>query len=162
MGPAAFRLGFACAWWTPARTTWSGTPWALRSALKRQPIELVPIDSQRPLLGKAALRALYASTNTPWKYSRLNRALTSRVVRRQARRTGCDAVITTADDDSSSGVPTFAYQDMNFSVALEHFGRDAGGFVNVRPTTREVLTRLSHDQRRNYDDLTGIFPMAQW
>src|SRR5205807_7973528 len=130
--------------------------------LARQPIDLVPIDAQRPLVGKVLLRALYWPLETPWKYGQLNRVLTARAIRRQARRTGCDVVVTTADDDMFAGMPTYAYQDMNYSAALGHLGTPGGPFVSVIPTTTKVLERLEREQRNNYELLAGIFTFGSW
>src|SRR3989442_2809270 len=155
------RLGFACSWWTPRASTWSGTPLALQSALSGQAVDLVPIDAQRPLPGKVLLRALHAPTSTPWKYGRVNRVLTARAIRRRVRRTGCDAVVVVADDDVPTDVPTFAYQDMNFSVAA-HFAAVDPRIVTVLPAGRRLLDRLEAEQRRHYDSLTGVLVMGTW
>jgi glycosyltransferase involved in cell wall biosynthesis len=156
------RLGFACSWWTPRASTWSGTPGALESALRRQPIDLVSIDAQRSLAGKVLLRALYSPTSTPWKYSRLNRALAVRRIRTRVRRARCDAVVSMADDDAAAGVPTFAYQDMNFSVALEHVTGGDPRLVTVLPASPRLLAQLVEEQRRNYDSISAVLVMGTW
>jgi glycosyltransferase involved in cell wall biosynthesis len=112
--------------------------------------------------GKVALRALHGLSSTPWKYGRLNRALTARTIRRQARRHHCDFVVSNADDDMPAGVPTFVYQDMNFDVAVAYFDQSEGRFLSVIPTTRAVLERMASEQRRNYDGLAGIFVFGAW
>ncbi|MBV8985852.1 MAG: glycosyltransferase family 4 protein [Acidimicrobiia bacterium] len=156
------RVGFACSWWNPRATTWSLIPGSLSDALRRQPIELVGIDAQPPVAGKVALRLLHAPSATPWKYGRLNRALTERRIRRKARRGHCDVVVSNADDDMPAGVPTFVYQDMNFDVAVAYLDKPEGRFLSVIPTTPEVLRRLAAGQRQNYDDLAGIFVFGAW
>src|SRR5438270_412991 len=156
------KLGFACAWWTPRPSTWSGTAPAVKDALERQPVRLVSIDSQRSAIGKVALKALYAPTTTPWKYSRLHRAMTARAVRRAARAKSCDAVIAMADDDAPAGPPTFAYQDMNFSVALAHLDKGGPSWVNVMPAARPVLERLDREQRGHYAEVAGVLAMGRW
>jgi glycosyltransferase involved in cell wall biosynthesis len=156
------RVGFACSWWNPRTTTWSLIPASLQAALERQPVEVVSIEAQRPVPGKVALRLLHAPSSTPWKYGRLNRALAARSIRRQARQRRCDVVVSNADDDSPAGVPTFAYQDMNFDVAVAYFDEFEGRYLSVIPTTRRVLERLAREQRRNYDGLAGIFVFGSW
>jgi glycosyltransferase involved in cell wall biosynthesis len=156
------KLGFACAWWTPRASTWSGTAPAVKHALERQPVDLVSIESQRSTIGKVAFKALYAPMPTPWKYSRLHRAMTARAVRRAARAATCDAVISVGDDDSPAGPPSFVYQDMNFSVALAHMDRGGPTWVNVMRSSRSVLERLDREQRWHYGDLAGVLAMGRW
>jgi glycosyltransferase involved in cell wall biosynthesis len=158
----SFRLGFACSWWHPRETTWSLIPSSLSAALARQPVEVVPIDAQRSVPGKVALRILHGASDTPWKYGRINRVLTAATIRRQALRKRCDAVFTNADDDMPAGVPTYAYQDMNFSVAVEHLDKPEAPFISAFPTTPQVLQRLAAEQRRNYDGLGGVFVFGRW
>ncbi len=130
--------------------------------MMRQPVEVVSIDTQRPVLGKLVLGALYKPTRTPWKFGRINRAQTARVMRRSAERLGCDAVVTMANDDAPATVPTFAYQDMNFSVALHQVDSASDRFVNVGTRSPAVLRRMANEQRRNYDRIAGILAMSQW
>ncbi|MBV8297346.1 MAG: glycosyltransferase family 4 protein [Acidimicrobiia bacterium] len=157
------RVGFACSWWNPRATTWSLIPGSLSEALSRRPIDLVSIEAQRPVAGKVALRVLHTGRATPWKYGRLNRALTARRIRRQARSRGCDVVVSIADDTMPAGVPTFVYQDMNFDVAAAYFDQPQGRFgVSTIATTHRVLRRLAEQQRRNYDALEGVFVFGSW
>src|SRR5207248_10116197 len=89
---SVLTLGFACAWWHPREQTWSYTASRLRRALDAN-AAVIDIEAQRSLPGKIALRAVHAPRRgVPWKYSRLERALIDRSIRRVVSRTKLDAV----------------------------------------------------------------------
>jgi glycosyltransferase involved in cell wall biosynthesis len=158
-----FELGFACSWWKPKAPTWSFTPISLRQGFIDTGTKIQDIEAQPPVILKAAMAAtLIALGQTPWKYSKAYRAFEARRVRQAARRIKPQAVLGLADVVVPTVVPTYAYQDMNFSVAAEYyetFGRD---MVSTFPADLDTLRRLADEQRAALEKLDGVFTMSQW
>jgi glycosyltransferase involved in cell wall biosynthesis len=98
----------------------------------------------------------------PWKYSFLNQILAMRAMRSQAAKNGCDAVITTADETFYAGVPTFAYQDMNFEITRRYADVVDRRFLTMQPTSNSHLSRLAERQLAQYGALSGVLSMSQW
>ncbi|MGH9136466.1 MAG: glycosyltransferase family 4 protein [Acidimicrobiales bacterium] len=156
------RIGFACAWWRPVKSTWSYTPWNLGEAMLRQPVDLVSIDARRSTAVAGLLAGAYRPTRTHWKYGWANRALAERLIRRQAVRRGCDALVEMADHTVPTAVPTFAYQDMGFSVAAEFHPLLAELDAVMYEAPRATLQRLAARQHDEYHALEGILAMSSW
>src|SRR5436190_18349309 len=116
------KVGYACAWWRPVETTWSGTSASLMAALSARPgVELTPIDAQRNSLTGAALVALgRARGYGMWKNQATNRWLTDARVRRAVAGSDLDALVAVGDVEPRVSLPTFLYQDANFPVARPH------------------------------------------
>src|SRR5437764_7713641 len=98
----------------------------------------------------------------PLKYSRLKQALAARLLRRRAAESGCAAVITIADETFDAGVPTFAYQDMNFGVACRMAERLGVTMLTVQPANRDRLRQLADRQSHQYRALAGVLVMSKW
>ncbi|MBV8693787.1 MAG: glycosyltransferase family 4 protein [Actinobacteria bacterium] len=157
------NLGYACEWWRPRKPTWSYTAGSLLEALLRAPISVCPLDAQRSLPVALGLQTAYrAVPHASWKYSRLNRALIDRAVTRRARRRSVDAVLEVADVVTPTSVPTFSFQDMNFSVALAY--RDAVGAdrVSTLPVSEAALSRLADEQMMRYQRMAGLFAASEF
>lgn len=158
------KLAYACSWWRPIETTWSGTSESLMNALsERQDVELERVDAQHNLVSSAVLVGIgRARGYSNWKYSRLNRQLTDAKVRRGIRRLEADAVIGIGDVETISDVPTFLYQDANFSVLRAHrelLGIHAPSLVQL-PAGR--LDELVDEQREAYASAAGVLSFSQW
>jgi glycosyltransferase involved in cell wall biosynthesis len=157
------HLGLACAWWTPREPTWSYTPSRLLQALRRRPEQVTSIEIQRSIPVRAALALLYAPTSMPWKYGQLHCRLAARSIRRKTARARCDAVVTLADETHDAGVPTFAYQDMNFASFHDSLNKLEPRMINtVTTTTARNLSHLAERQADQYKQLSGVFAWSEW
>ena len=122
------RLGFACNW-DPDRTrTWSGTNWALLTALQKQ-VDTVDVGTHLSLVERRAWQlatrrrrnGMWVSTweTTPtWERYLLND------VQRRVTSSNCDAILEIQD----VGVldrPYFIYQDLSYDILVREL--DAGG-----------------------------------
>ena len=80
-------------------------------------VDLTRVDAHHGLVTSAALASLGRVRGYgTWKYSRLSRRLTDAKVRRALGRLDVDAVLSVADIETIADVPTFLFQDANFSV----------------------------------------------
>ena len=156
-------LAFACSWWWPKESTWSFTPISLRQGFIETGTRIHDIEAQPPLIYKAAIAAtLTGFGQRPWKYAKFYRELEAKRVSQAVQRIKPRAVIELADVIVPTVAPTFAYQDMNFSVAIDHyeaFGRD---MVTTIPTDLGTLRYLADEQLAALEKLDGIFTMGQW
>jgi glycosyltransferase involved in cell wall biosynthesis len=161
-GPARLRLGYACAWWHPREQTWSYSAARLREAL--EPLAAVAdIEAQRSFAGKALLRAVYwPRPGTPWKYSRLERRLLDRAVRRGVSEVRPDAVLAIGEVDTPTAAPTFVYQDSNAAVVLAHQAATGLDESNLLRASRELLAEWAAEQAERARDATGVFAMSHW
>ena len=134
------------------------------NALDARPdIDLTRVDAQHDLVTSAALASLgRARGYGTWKYSRLSRRLTDSRVRRGLRRLDVDAVVGVADIETIADVPTFLFQDANFSVVQAHndlLVEHAPALVNF-PAGR--LDELVAEQRAAYASAAGVLSFSQW
>jgi glycosyltransferase involved in cell wall biosynthesis len=83
-------------------------------------------------------------------------------MRSQAAAAGCDAVITTADETFYAGVPTFAYQDMNFEVARQYSDVIDRRLLATQPTSDSHLRKIAERQSEQYLGLSGVLSMSHW
>lgn len=157
------RLGFACAWWQPREPTWSYIPERFLAALRAQEqVAITPIDTQRPLAGKAALALTHRlSSGNAWQHGLINRWLMDYKVHRIAARFPCDAVVAMGLVEPQLSVPTFFYQDMGFSLALAHSKR-AGQPSQLQPLSLRRLRGLAVQEQRRYEAAAGVFTMGTW
>lgn len=158
------RLAYACSWWRPSDTTWSGSSAGLMNALAARPdVDITPVDAQHGTLTAAGLAAVgrirgYGN----WKLSSVSRKLTDARVRRRVRGLGVDAVVGVGDIETLTDHPTFLFQDANFSVLQAH--RDvllehAPELVTL-PGRR--LDELVAEQRSRYASAAGVLSFSQW
>jgi glycosyltransferase involved in cell wall biosynthesis len=156
------KLGYACSWWHPREPTWSYSASRLRTALDAH-ATVVDIEAQRSLAGKALLRALYAPRpGTPWQYSRPERALMDRAVRRGVRRTRPDAVLGVADVDTLTGVPTFLYQDVNIALDSDIVATTGPEVSNMLPSSNALRARLGAERLDRARSATGLLAASRW
>lgn len=157
------RLGFACAWWHPREPTWSYTPAALLRALDDQDwLTVTPIDAQRPLAAKAAMKLAYRYSETAWQQGRLNRWCTQRKILRGTRGASSDVVLAMSITEPVLPVPTFFYQDMGYSVVRAHNDLSGHRSANVGPVTSSRLEVLAREEADSYSASAGVFTMSTW
>lgn len=157
------QLGFACSWWHPRESTWSYIPAGLLGALcEEERIRVTPIDAQRPLAAKAVLKMAHRVSGTPWRQGRLNRALTQLKIRRQARRSGSDAVLALGLAEPGLPVPTYFYQDMGYTVLRSYDDRSGYLSDTLGPVPDSWLALLTAQESARYRDCAGIFTMGAW
>jgi glycosyltransferase involved in cell wall biosynthesis len=156
------RLGYACAWWHPREPTWSYSATRLRAALDAY-ADVVDIEAQRSLPGKAALLGLYAMRpGTPWQYSSLERRLMDRAVRRGVNSSRVDAVLGIGDVDTPSRVPTFLYQDINIALDTQLIATHGPEASNMLPSSPELRRRLGAERLARARSAAGVFTMSRW
>lgn len=158
------KLAYACSWWRPVETTWSGMSESLMNALDSRPdVDLTRVDAQHNFVSSAALVGLgRASGYGTWKYSPLSRRLTDARVSRRLHRLDVDAVLGLADIEPAADVPTFVYQDANFSAIQAHSDllvEHAPALVKF-PFGR--LEELVAEQRAFYASAAGVLSYSQW
>ena len=145
------RLGFACNW-DPDRTrTWSGTNWALLTALQAQ-IDTVDVGTHMSLAGRRAWQiatrrrrnGAWVSTweTTPqWEKYMLN-DVQCRVAASQ-----CDAVIE-IQDVGIIDRPFFVYQDLSYDVLVRELESGDEGVTHFfKSLDRDVINRRRARQR---------------
>lgn len=130
---------------------------------ERTDVDLIRIDGQHGVMTAATLASLgrfrgYGS----WKYSRPNRQLTHAKVGRRLRKVDVDAVIGVADIETIADVPTFLFQDANFSVIQAHHdvvAEHAPALIKFPPGRLEDLIA---EQRAAYASAAGVLSFSQW
>ncbi len=156
------KLGYACAWWHPREPTWSYSATRLRAALEAH-AEVVDIEAQRSILGKAVLLGLYMPRpGTPWQYSSLERRLMDRAVRRGVNRSRPDALLAIGDVDTPTEVPTFLYQDVNIALDTKLIEKHGPEASNMLPTSPELRRRLGAERLDRARAAAGVFAMSRW
>jgi glycosyltransferase involved in cell wall biosynthesis len=156
-------IAFACAWWRPRPPTWSHIPRSLRSGLETAGAALVDVDAQPRLpLQAAAALTLTAAGQRPWKYAPAYRDAEIRRVRRRVARVRPRAVLEMADLVAPTDFPTYGYQDMNFTVALDLYDELGPEMVSTVPADRAVLQRLADQQQPMFELFDGVFTMGRW
>lgn len=158
------RIAYACSWWRPIETTWSGSSASLMNALAdRDDVDLVRVDAQRNLLTAGVLRVAGATRGYGiWKYGRANRRLTDARVRRGVTRAGADAVVAVGDVESALDVPTFLFQDSNLSVAAAYHDLLVEHVPALARFPRGRLDELIAEQRAAYGSAAGILTFSKW
>ena len=134
------------------------------NALDARPeVDLTRVDVQHNFVTSAALVGLgRASGYGTWKHSRPSRHLTDARVRRRLHRLDVDAVLGVGDIESAADLPTFVYQDANFSVAQAHSDvlvEHAPALVKL-PSGR--LEELVAEQRASYASAACVLSFSQW
>jgi glycosyltransferase involved in cell wall biosynthesis len=159
---AALRLGFACAWWHPRESTWSYSASRLREALDAT-AEVEDIEAQRSLAGKAMLRAInWPRRGIPWQYSKMERALVDRAVRRSVAALRPDAVLGIGEVDTPTEAPTFQYQDTNAAALLAYQDQTGLSHSNLLPSRRELLESWGARQIERSRQASAVFTMSRW
>lgn len=158
------RLAYACSWWRPSVTTWSGSSASLMNALAARPdIDLVRVDAQRNLATAAVLRSAGALRGYGiWKYGKINRRLTDSRVRRGVARARAHAVLAVADVETATDLPTFFYQDASLSVAASHRDVLIDHAAPLIKTPPGRLEELICEQRAAYQRATGVLTFSEW
>ncbi|HCT77687.1 MAG TPA: hypothetical protein DGT23_14065 [Micromonosporaceae bacterium] len=156
------RIGFACLWDRDAASTWSRTPWELRSALRAH-ADLVDLGVNvslpvRRLLQTAHLSYRNGQLISLWEQG----ALTDRYARRQLSRAAKAQpvdVVLQMQDLAIVDQPFYLYQDMSFDALLSL--RDSGMDVFRVLRTKEMQRRRER-QLRVYERATGVIAMSRW
>lgn len=158
------RLAYACSWWRPVATTWSGSSGSLMGALAdRIDVDLVRVDAHRSLPVASALRVAGAMGGYGiWKYGRLNRRLTDARVRHGVDRAGVDAVVAVGDVETVLDVPTLFYQDANHSVAAANRDDLAEHVPALYRFPRGRLDELIAEQRAAYRRAACVLAFSEW
>ncbi len=161
-------LGFACLWDRDPRTTWSGTPWHLRAAIRRLGDGPAVVDAglDVPSALRTAMRAVSARRSrgrwiARWEHWPVWRRAAERRIRARARREGCDAVLEIGDL-AVVDRPYFVYQDLSALLVAEdrmRAGREE--FFRLLDTPARVARRIAW-QRHVYGNATGVFAMSRW
>jgi glycosyltransferase involved in cell wall biosynthesis len=134
------------------------------NALEARPeVEMVRVDGQHNAALSAALATFgHLRGYGTWKYSKPGRALTDARVRRRLGRLDVDAVLGVADVETIADVPTFLFQDGNFSTVRAH--RDV--LAEHAPLLVEFpqgrLDELVAEQRATYAAAAGVLTFSQW
>jgi glycosyltransferase involved in cell wall biosynthesis len=163
MNSNGFHLAFACSWWRPKETTWSYTPMSLRQAFAEADITVHDVEAQPPFILQAALATTLTSAGyRPWKYARHYRTLEAYRVRSAVKRIKPHAVLELGELTVPTSSPTYAYQDTNFSVAVEHYERLGRDMVSTIPCALSTLRRLADEQKEALQKLDGVLALGQW
>lgn len=163
MSRSRLELAFACSWWRPKTPTWSYTPIRLRAGLIDAGVTVHDIEAQPPLLMQAPMAALLSAAGSrPWKYSPLYRRWEARRVRDRVAALKPEAMLQIADLNVPTGVPTYAYQDMAFAVALDHYDELGADLVSTVPSSKATLRRLADEQQASLQQLDGVLTMGRW
>ena len=162
------RIGFACLWEPIPESTWSGSAWNLRAALR--PIaDTADIGVQIPRLSRTVLKAIHTRyrsgrLTTTWSYSRLTDAYNVRTLRREFTRNPvarhCDAVLM-IDDLAVLNVPFFVYYDSSWD-ALISANESADAYAALRLITPSTMARRRERQLAVYQRATGVIAMSHW
>jgi glycosyltransferase involved in cell wall biosynthesis len=164
-GPSRRRhLAFAAMWGPDPETTWSGTPFQLRAALReRAHVEDVGVElppSVRTGLKLAHARPTRSGIVTSWSHS----ALTDRVVARRLVRHPALArveAVLQIQDLAVLPVPYLTYQDMSFG-ALQRL-RGAGHELTHFPAlSARNLAKRTERQAAIYAQAAGVLCMSRW
>lgn len=150
--------------WTKApEKMWSGTPWGLRNALRRQTdvVDLgVELPATRALLRYAYARRRHGRWGSTWRWSPLWDAAVRRKLQASLRGEPVDAVVEVGDL-SRLEAPFYVYQDLSFDV-LERYYDVAAGVPGLEGIDRKTIVRRRERQHGIYDSAAGIFAMSEW
>ncbi len=121
------RLGFACHWTRPYQTSWSGTPWHLRTNLAER-ADLVDLGTELPEATRQALRVLglrrtSTGMQSMWRQHQVTQELVARRLRTAAA-SGRPDVIVQIQDLTAFEQPFLVVQDLNYRLLVDRFGRN--------------------------------------
>lgn len=126
-------------------------------------VEVTRVDVQHELATAAVLAALgRVGGYGTWKYSKLSRRVTDARAARRLRGLDVDAVLGVADVETIATVPTFFFQDGNFSTVranreiLELYAPTLARFPAER------LDELVEEQRAGYASVACVLTFSQW
>ncbi len=162
------RIGFACLWdHADPRATWSGTPWALREALRRQ-VDLVDLGVRPSAALATALRLTHlrwraGRPTSTWDQSRITDAYCRVRLSKAVATSGCDAVLQ-IQDLAVLDRPYFLYQDLSFDALLD-LHRRRGGLpqgLAVARLSPSHLARRRDRQQVVYRNAAGVITMSRW
>ena len=167
-GSARPRIGYACLWEPIPETTWSGSAWNMRAAL-RTVADVTDVGVQIPHLSRLALKAIHTKyrggrLTTSWSYSRLTDAYNMRALRREfatnpAAR-NCEAVLI-IDDLATLPLPFFVYYDSSWDALISANG-SAEAYAALRLITPATMERRREHQLAVYERATGVVAMSHW
>lgn len=157
------RLGFACHWTRPYQTSWSGTPWQLRTNLAER-TDLVSLGTELPEVTRHALRVLglrrtATGMQSMWRQHPVTQELVARRLRAAAAADRPD-VILEIQDLTAFEQPFMVVQDLNYRLLVDRFGRD--GVPHFRSLSRSRVSALLDRQERIYASSAMLLPMSNW
>lgn len=159
------QLGFACNWDPDRPRTWSHIPWNLLQALEGElPGRVQDVGPQLPSAVRLGLRAAAArrvdgARVSPWKHTRLTDAVVGAWLRREVRRSDCDAVVE-IHDLAVLDRPYVVFQDLSYQVLLDRW--DDGGSMQVGGLDLDRVRHRRDRQRQVYECASGVVAMSAW
>jgi glycosyltransferase involved in cell wall biosynthesis len=159
------RLGFACNWDLDRTRTWSGTNWALYSALTRQ-IDTVDVGTrltspERRAWQMATRRRRNGMWVSTWETTRAWERYLLRDVQKRIASSNSDAVLEIQD----IGVvdrPFFIYQDLSYDVLLRELATGSSGVSHFfKSLDHDVIQRRRERQHGVFARSAGVLAMSQ-
>lgn len=158
------RIGFACAWGREPERTWSGTPWGLRNALRRQAevVDLgVEYSTTRALLNLLYVRRRHGQWASVYRWSSFKYRMLEKKLQASLRKVSVDAVVEISDL-AWLDVPFYPYKDLTFAVLKEYYDPVLGGPGGFKGINLDDIKRREEHQHRLWESAAGIFAMSEW
>lgn len=156
-------VGFACTWDTQRESTWSHTPWQLRTALaERTQVVDLGVDWSgvpRTALKLAAAHRDHGRWRSGWKHARLTQALTGARLRRAERELHPDVALQMGDM-ARLRTPVLTYHDLSFDLLFDRYG--VGSVPHFAHLSPRRLTQLAARQRDLLAEAAGVLTMSRW
>ena len=159
------RLGFACNW-DPDRTrTWSGTNWALFTALQKQ-MDTVDVGThlslaQRRMWQVATRRRRQGKWVSTWETTPTWERYLLTDVQRRVTSSNCDAVLE-IQDVGILDRPFFIYQDLSYDVLVRELDAGGEGVSHFfKSLDRGVIERRRDRQHEVFARSAGVLAMSQ-
>ena len=159
----AATVGFACAWDRTPETTWSGTPWRLREALRSHTrvldLDLVEPDPLRAVLRVAGVRRTDGGWRSMWRHGRAHVTYVEQRLRRQAESLSPDVVLE-IQDLGVTRRPFLVTQDLSYGLLLKH--ADGQDVPHFRTLGAGRIRALHERQLAVYREASMLLPMSRW
>ena len=97
---------------------------------------------------------------TPWKHGRVTQHLVGRLLRRNLRGNGIDAIVQIGDV-SEPDIPFYVVEDLSYQILLDQW-RDGEGVPHFPGLSRRSLERLRDRQRRIHERAAGLIALSEW
>lgn len=158
------RLGFACNWDPDPTRTWSGTNWALLTALQAQS-DTVDVGTHMSLTARrawqvATRRRRNGSWVSTWQTTPQWEKYLLNDVQKHVTEANCDAVLEIQD----VGVidrPYFVYQDLSYDVLIRELrSGDEGVSQFFKGLDRNVIERRRDRQHEVFARAAGVLAMS--
>jgi glycosyltransferase involved in cell wall biosynthesis len=157
-------VGFVCNWDPVPQTTWSHTPWQLRSAMATK-AKVHDLGVHLSRWERAAYKAAFTRRRgnrwvTEWKRSPLFEREVKARVRRALNARPCDVLIQ-VQDLATFPVPFLILQDLSYDVLLQQFERH-GQVPHFPGLGLDMIRRLRDRQLAIYEQAAGLLAMSNW